>query len=47
MEDIDMELLPEPLPDLLSELKAGSSLPDGKEVGGPTDKGGGRGGGGP
>lgn len=35
------------LPDLVRELKPGSSLPVGKEVGGPTDKGGGRGGGGP
>lgn len=41
-----MELAPV-LPERVMVLKAGSSLPEGKDVGGPTASGGGRGGGGP
>lgn len=37
-----MELLPAPPPGLVSELKAGSSLPDGNEVDGPAESEGGR-----
>lgn len=41
-----MELAP-PEDDRVSELRAGSSLPEVKEFGGPPDSGGGLGGGGP
>lgn len=47
MDEIDMELPPlDTEPDRAMELKAGSSRPEGKALGGPTATGGGRGGGG-
>lgn len=46
IEDIDM-LLPAVLGGRPSEFKEGNSRPDGKAVGGPTETGGARSGGGP
>jgi hypothetical protein len=45
MDDMDMELLL--LPVLAIEPRAGSSRPEGNDMGGPTATGGARGGGGP